>query len=132
MGNSFARVNAGQRYRAQSAAIGWSVPKAIVEVGCIVPGLRVLDVGAVRESQSISIAALMGGSGHVVGIDLAAASLQVARERAGARKLANAEFLQADVHQLPFADGTFDRVVSRLGVMFSPNYRPLCAKCTVC
>jgi len=104
----------GQRYRAQSAAIGSQVTQAIVDEARIVPGLRVLDVACGSGEPSISIAALMGGSGHVVGIDLAAASLQVARERAGVRKLANTEFLQADVHQLPFADGSFDRVVSRL------------------
>jgi len=116
--DSYARVNAGQRYRAQSAAIGSQVTQAIVDEARIVPDLRVLDVACGAGEPSISIAALMGGSGHVVGIDLAAASLQVACERAGVRKLANTEFLQADVHQLPFADGSFDRVVSRLGVMF--------------
>jgi ubiquinone/menaquinone biosynthesis C-methylase UbiE len=116
--DSYARVNAGERYRAQSAAIGSQATQAIVDEARIVPGLRVLDVACGSGEPSISIAALMQGSGHVVGIDLAAASLQVARERAGARRLTNTEFLQADVQQLPFADGTFDRVVSRLGVMF--------------
>jgi ubiquinone/menaquinone biosynthesis C-methylase UbiE len=116
--DSYARVNAGERYRAQSAAIGSQATLAIVEEAQIVPGLRVLDVACGSGEPSISIAALMQGSGHVVGVDLAAASLQVARERAGARRLTNTEFLQADVQQLPFADGTFDRVVSRLGVMF--------------
>jgi len=116
--NSYARVNAGERYRAQSAAIGSQVTRAIVGEAQIVPGLRVLDVGCGSGEPSISIAALTGGSGHVVGIDLATASLEVARQRAAARQLANTEFLQADVHQLPFAACTFDRVVSRLGVMF--------------
>ena len=82
----------------------------------IVPDLRVLDVGPSGE-PSISIAALIGGSErgrHRSGGGFLAGCPRAA----GARKLANAEFLQADVHQLPFADGTFDRVVSRLGVMF--------------
>ena len=84
--DSYARVNAGQRYRAQSAAIGSQVTQAIVDEARIVPGLHVLDVACGSGEPSISIAALMRGSGHVVGIDLAAASLQVARERAGARQ----------------------------------------------
>jgi ubiquinone/menaquinone biosynthesis C-methylase UbiE len=116
--DSYARVNAGERYRTQSAAIGWQVTQAIVDEAQIVPGLRVLDVACGSGEPSISIAALMRGSGHVVGVDLATSSLQVARQRANARGLTNTEFLQADVHQLPFADGAFDRVVSRLGVMF--------------
>jgi ubiquinone/menaquinone biosynthesis C-methylase UbiE len=116
--DSYARVNAGARYRAQSAAIGSQATQAIVDEARIVPGLDVLDVACGSGEPSISIAALMQDSGHVVGIDFAATPLQVARERAGTRRLINTEFLQADVHQLPFADGTFDRVVSRLGVMF--------------
>jgi SAM-dependent methyltransferase len=32
--------------------------------------------------------------------------------------LSNLEFVPADVHQLPFADGEFHRVTSRLGIMF--------------
>jgi ubiquinone/menaquinone biosynthesis C-methylase UbiE len=119
--DSYARVNAGERYRAQSAAIGSLATQAIVDEARIVPGLRVLDVACGSGEPSISIATLMRESGHVVGIDLAAAPLQVARERAGARRLTNTEFLQADVQQLPFADCTFDRVVSRLGVMFFPS-----------
>lgn len=120
--NSYARVNAGERYRAQSAAIGSKVTQAIVDEAQIVPGLQVLDVGCGSGEPSISIAGLIGGSGHVIGIDLATASLEVARQRAAARQLANAEFLQADVHQLPFADGIFDRVVSRLGAMFFSDF----------
>ncbi|MGA2989971.1 MAG: methyltransferase domain-containing protein [Candidatus Korobacteraceae bacterium] len=116
--DTFARVNAGERYRAQSAAIGSQVTKAIVEEARIVPGLRVLDVACGSGEPAISIAALLQGSGQVVGIDISAQPLQVARERASRRGLDNVEFLQADIHQLPFPDGSFDRAVSRFGVMF--------------
>ena len=54
----------------------------------------------------------------MIGMDMAAAPLEVARERARKRGLDNVEYLQGDVHALPFADGSFDRVTSRLGVMF--------------
>jgi SAM-dependent methyltransferase len=49
---------------------------------------------------------------------MAAAPLEVARGRASKRGLENVEFLQGDVHALPFADESFDRITSRLGVMF--------------
>ncbi len=61
--DSYARVNAGQRYRAQSAAIGSQATRAIVDEAQIVPGLRVLDVACGSGEPSISIAAMMKGSG---------------------------------------------------------------------
>jgi SAM-dependent methyltransferase len=51
-------------------------------------------------------------------VDRAAEPLKVARQRASKRGLTNVEYMQADVHALPFADASFDRVTSRLGVMF--------------
>ena len=49
---------------------------------------------------------------------MAAAPLEVARARARKRGLENVEYVQGDVHALPFAEESFDRVTSRLGVMF--------------
>jgi ubiquinone/menaquinone biosynthesis C-methylase UbiE len=80
--------------------------------------LRVLDVACGSGEPSISMAALLKGAGQVVGVDMAAEPLKVARERARLRGLENVEYLQADVHALPFADASFDRVTSRLGIMF--------------
>lgn len=120
--DSFARLNAGERFKKQSAAMGAAVTMAIVEAADVAfqsrPGMRVLDVACGSGEPSISIAALLKGTGRVTGMDMAAAPLEVARERARKRGLDNAEFLQGDVHALPFADESFDRVTSRLGVMF--------------
>jgi ubiquinone/menaquinone biosynthesis C-methylase UbiE len=46
--------------------------------------------------------------------------LERGRERAAAERLA-IEFRQADAEQLPFADASFDAVVSTFGVMFTPD-----------
>jgi len=116
--DSFARLNAGERFKKQSAEMGSAVTEAIVEAAQIVPGLRALDIACGSGEPSISIATLLKGTGQVVGVDMAAAPLEVARERARKRGLDNVEFVQADVHALPFADESFDRVTSRLGVMF--------------
>jgi SAM-dependent methyltransferase len=120
--DSFARLNAGERFKAQSAEMGTAVTMAIVEAANVAfqaePGMRVLDVACGSGEPSISIAALLKGTGQVIGIDMAAAPLEVARERARKRGLDNVEYLQGDVHALPFVDGSFDRVTSRLGVMF--------------
>jgi len=116
--DDFARLNAGDRFKAKSAEMGAATTAAIVEETQVAPGMHVLDLACGSGEPSISIAALLKGTGRVVGVDFAAAPLEVARERARKRGLENAEFLQADVHALPFADESFDRVTSRLGVMF--------------
>jgi len=116
--DSFARLNAGDRFKAQSAEMGTAATEAIVAEAQVAPGMRVLDVACGSGEPSISIAALLKGTGRVVGIDLASAPLEVARKRASKRGLDNVEFQQADVHALPFPDKSFDRVTSRLSVMF--------------
>jgi ubiquinone/menaquinone biosynthesis C-methylase UbiE len=116
--DDFARINAGERFKAQSAEMGAAVTEAVVQAARIVPGIRVLDVACGSGEPSISIATLLKENGQVVGMDMAEAPLQVARERAQKRGLRNTEFLRGDVHALPFEDESFDRVTSRLGVMF--------------
>jgi ubiquinone/menaquinone biosynthesis C-methylase UbiE len=116
--DSFARLNAGERFKAQSAEMGEAVTAAIVEAAQVGPGMRVLDVACGSGEPSISIATLLKGTGQVMGVDMASMPLDVARKRAQKRGLTNVEFLQGDVHALPFAGESFDRVTCRLGVMF--------------
>jgi ubiquinone/menaquinone biosynthesis C-methylase UbiE len=116
--NSFARVNASQRWRKPSAIMGRAMTDAIVAEANIVPHLRVLDVASGTGEPAISIASALQGTGMVTGTDISAEPLAVGEQRARERKLSNIRFLTADVHALPFPDNTFERVTSRLGVMF--------------
>ena len=116
--NSLARANAGQRWRKESSLMGREVTRAIVEAAQVAPGMRVLDVACGAGEPAISIAALLDGSGQVLGVDNAAGPLMTARERATQHGLSKIGFQLADVHSLPFPDNSFDRVTSRLGVMF--------------
>ena len=116
--NSFGRANASQKWRRQSAAMGSDMTQAIVEAATVQPGMRVLDIACGTGEPAISLAALLAGSGEVVGIDVSPAPLKIAEERALQRGLTNASFQQADAHKLPFPDNSFDRITSRLGVMF--------------
>ena len=52
--------------------------------------------------------------------DYVPALLERGRERAAAERL-EIEFREADAEALPFADGSFDAVVSTFGVMFTPD-----------
>jgi len=116
--NSFGRANASQKWRRQSAAMGSDMTRAIVEAAAVVPGMRVLDIACGTGEPTISLAALLAGDGEVVGVDLSPAPLKIAEERAVQRGLTNTRFQQADAHELPFADESFDCITSRLGVMF--------------
>ncbi|HZU42098.1 MAG TPA: methyltransferase domain-containing protein [Terriglobales bacterium] len=116
--NCFARTNAAQRWRKQSATMGRQMTEAIVEEVRVDPGMKVLDVACGTGEPAISLAGLVGESGHVVGIDISGEPLKLAVQRAQQRGLSNIEFRQGDAHELPFPDHSFDRISSRLGVMF--------------
>lgn len=116
--NAYARVNASQRWRQLSAAMGRHVTYAIVDEAQVGPGMRVLDVACGTGEPAISIARLLGGSGTVVASDISPQALAVGEERARRQGLTNISFVTADAEQLEFADASFDRVTSRLGIMF--------------
>lgn len=116
--NSFARVNASERWRKSSAAMGRSMTDTIVAEAKIVPHLRVLDVASGTGEPAISMATALEGTGMVTATDISAEPLAVGEQRVKQRGLTNIRFRVADVHALPFPDETFDRVTSRLGVMF--------------
>jgi len=81
-------------------------------------GSKVLDVAA--GNGNISLAAARRWC-DVVATDYVPALLDRARERAAAERLA-IEFREADAEALPFADGSFDVVVSTFGVMFTADH----------
>ena len=70
-------------------------------------GKRVLDAAC---GEGYGTAMLAGVAAHAVGVDIDATSVAHAQARYAGR--ANLEYRQADVTQLPFADRSFDVVVS--------------------
>jgi len=80
-------------------------------------GQKVLDVAA--GNGNVSLAAARRWC-DVVSTDYVPALLERGRERAAAERLA-IEFREADAEALPFADASFDAVVSTFGVMFTAD-----------
>ncbi|MEV4602823.1 class I SAM-dependent methyltransferase [Amycolatopsis sp. NPDC049253] len=79
------------------------------------PGARrVLDLGC----GDGSLLAAIEGAEILAGVDLSAAHLDVARTRP---ELAKADLRIARVQELPFADGSFDAVVSHMVLMLLPD-----------
>jgi SAM-dependent methyltransferase len=78
---------------------------------------RVLDVAAGNGNATLAAARRFA---EVVSTDYVGTLLERGRERAKAERLA-VTFQEADAEALPFADASFDVVLSIFGVMFTPK-----------
>lgn len=83
----------------------------------ISPGTRVLDVATGTGNLAIPLARK---GAIVTGVDIATNLIEQARQRAAAENLA-ATFDEGDAEQLPYADASFDTVVTMFGAMFAPR-----------
>jgi ubiquinone/menaquinone biosynthesis C-methylase UbiE len=81
------------------------------------PGERILD--AACGAGVFALRAARAGA-QVTGIDIAANLIEQARSRASAQGL-QIRFDEGDVEALPYADASFDTVVSQFGVIFAPR-----------
>ena len=81
------------------------------------PGERVLDVGCGFGTTTLAVAREVGPDGHVDGVDISAAMVARAQDRATLAGTAHVRFDCADA-QTAALDGPYDAVVSRFGVMF--------------
>ena len=72
-------------------------------------GMHALDVGCGTGDDVRAMAAIVGGNGRAVGVDVSEALIAEARQRADADGL-EIELQAADAHALPFVDDSFDVV----------------------
>jgi SAM-dependent methyltransferase len=92
--------------------------EAALDLAAPQAGERVVDIGCGSGTTVLALAARVGRTGHVLGVDIAVPSVARARERIAAAGLPQAEVICADAASHPFAAGSFDLAFSRLGVMF--------------
>lgn len=88
------------RHEETDAVANW-----VTDAGALRPGLHLLDVGCGTGVVTCALAERAGVT--AVGVDPSAEMLQQAQRRAGER----CSFVRADAEQLPFAHGSFERVL---------------------
>ncbi len=100
------------------------VGENLAETLDLVPGSRVLDVAAGNGNATLAFARRWH---RVTSTDYVSTLLDKCKARAEAERL-EVNFQLADAEALPFADNTFDAVVSTYGVMFAPNQKQAAAE----
>jgi SAM-dependent methyltransferase len=86
---------------------------------------RILDVAAGNGNATLAAARRFG---QVTSTDYVPDLLERGRQRATAEGFTNVTFEVADAEALPYADSSFDVVLSTFGVMFAPNHERAAAE----
>ena len=90
-------------------------------------GDKVLDIGCGGGQTSFEASKLVGDNGYVLGADISDLLLSVAKSKFS--KVNNLEFKNCDVQSYSFKEKSFNKVISRFGVMFFEN--PVDAFCNI-
>ncbi|MGE0127285.1 MAG: class I SAM-dependent methyltransferase [Blastocatellales bacterium] len=95
-----------------------------IERLALAPGASVLDVAC--GSGNLSLPAARAGA-NVTGLDISPNLIETASRRALAEGL-KIKFDEGDAEQLPYADASFDVVVTMFGAMFAPRPESVAAE----
>jgi arsenite methyltransferase len=96
-----------------------------LDLAALRPGERVLDLGSGAGMDAFAAATQVGAGGRVAGVDITPEQLAKSeRLRAGD----HVSFHRARIEALPFADGTFDAVISNGVINLAPDKREVFAE----
>jgi SAM-dependent methyltransferase len=93
----------------------------MLDAAKIGPGHRVLDVAAGAGDQTLQAAERVGPTGHVLATDISPNILTFAAENARRAGHGNVETRVLDGEELDVPAGTFDAVISRVGLIYFPD-----------
>jgi len=95
-----------------------AVTPYLIDAAGVQPGQRVCDIGCGGGGLTITLGRMVGPDSEVVGFDVSAALLELARERAARSGASNVRFVEADVQVSALNSAPFDVAISQFGVMF--------------
>ncbi len=103
---------------AAAAAAGCGNPTAIGELK---PGETVLDLGSGGGIDCFLAARKVGPEGHVIGIDMTPAMIDLARKNAVTLEAGNVVFKLSQIESLPEPDSTVDAIISNCVINLAPD-----------
>jgi SAM-dependent methyltransferase len=104
--------------QAAGASAGCGNPVGISEVG---PGEKVLDLGSGGGIDCFLAAKATGPEGHVYGVDMTPAMLELARDNAKKMDAQNVTFLLGKIEAVPLPDEVVDLVISNCVIALAPD-----------
>jgi len=135
----------GQRQSWDSVAQGWrtwwgpiekgaqKISNRLVELAEIKSGQRVLDIATGIGEPAMTVAKVVGSSGHIIATDISAQMLAIAKERATSMGMQDMiEFKESDAENIDLPNSSFDAVLSRWGIMLLPNLDAALSKIHKC
>lgn len=113
-------------YRWGPTLESWLGPatEVMLDAAGVSSGSRVLDVAAGAGGQAVAAARRVGTTGRVVATDISPTILTYAAKAAAEAGLTNVVTVEADGEALDgLAPGSFDAVISRVGLIYFPDQR---------
>lgn len=89
------------------------------EYGKPLLGEVVLDLGCGKGMDVFIAAKKVGGTGHVIGVDMTPKMIETARKISEGRGFTNVEFRLGEIEHLPLADNSVDLVISNCVINLS-------------
>ncbi len=114
-------VEAWQRSSAARNATLAAATERMLDLAALRPGARVLDLGTGTGDQAFAAAARVGPRGHVLATDISAQMVAAAASSAARAGLGNVDTRILDVAKIDLEPDRWDAVISRLGLMFTPD-----------
>lgn len=104
--------------KAVLASLGCGNPTALIDLR---PGETVLDLGSGGGIDVLLSARRVGPEGKVYGLDMTEDMLALARENQRQAGVANVEFLQGEIENIPLPDNSVDVVISNCVINLSSD-----------